>query len=129
MSSVDGCHTFGPGVFISGPMLDAARHAILVAQVARRRNGLPESAVFGELLTAITAAMSRSRRYDVAPEAILDAGHMQPTVPIPEAARRLGLSKRQTQRLAPKLGGRIIGGRWLLDAEAVAEHSKGQDRG
>ena len=29
------------------------------------------------------------------------------------------------RRLAPKLGGRNIGGRWLLDRHAVAEHLQG----
>jgi hypothetical protein len=29
-------------------------------------------------------------------------------------------------RLAPKLGGKKIAGRWLLDQDAIDEHRKGQ---
>ena len=35
----------------------------------------------------------------------------------------LGLSPRQTRRIAKKLGGQIIGGRWLLDMQAIIEHA------
>jgi hypothetical protein len=29
------------------------------------------------------------------------------------------------QRIAPRLGGRMVGGRWLLDRRAVEEHRDG----
>ena len=41
----------------------------------------------------------------------------------------LGKSRRQVQRIANRLGGRLIGGRWLLDRRAVEEHIEGTKRG
>jgi len=49
-----------------------------------------------------------------------------PTVTVAEAARQLGLSERQTRRRAPQLGGKRIGGVWLIDQDAIAEHKEGQ---
>jgi hypothetical protein len=43
-----------------------------------------------------------------------------------EAAVLLGLSKRQAQRLAADLDGRIIGGRWVFPLTAVAEYAEGR---
>ena len=40
-----------------------------------------------------------------------------------QAAPLLGLSKRQTQRLAADLGGQLIGGRWLFNQETVREYA------
>ena len=42
-----------------------------------------------------------------------------------QAAKTLGCSERTVQRLAARLGGRKIGGRWLLDPVALAEHLEG----
>ncbi|CPR11950.1 hypothetical protein BN971_03243 [Mycobacterium bohemicum DSM 44277] len=43
-----------------------------------------------------------------------------------EAAEVLGLSKRQCQRIAADLGGRIVGGRWLFGRAAVSEYAEGR---
>jgi len=37
-------------------------------------------------------------------------------------------SRRQTRRIAAKLGGRIIAGRWMLDRTAICEHLEGRNR-
>jgi hypothetical protein len=57
---------------------------------------------------------------------VQDIPYEQPTVTIAEAARQLGLSERQTRRRAPQLGGRRVGGVWLLDQIAIDEHRRGQ---
>lgn len=47
-----------------------------------------------------------------------------------EAAEVLSVSKRQVQRLAPNLGGRLAGGRWVFDRAAVEAYAadREQDR-
>lgn len=50
---------------------------------------------------------------------------LAPTVPLTQAARRLGVSERQARRLAPRLGGRRIAGRWFIDETALTEHLDG----
>ena len=46
-----------------------------------------------------------------------------------EAATQLGLSKRQTQRLATDHDGRLIDDRWVFPANAVADYAKGRSDG
>ena len=46
-----------------------------------------------------------------------------------EAAAILGLSKRQTQRLAGDLDGRIVGGRWVFRKSVVLEFADGSQDG
>ncbi|ULE35050.1 helix-turn-helix domain-containing protein [Mycobacterium sp. IDR2000157661] len=45
-----------------------------------------------------------------------------PTVPLEDAAERLGISTRHARRIAPKLAGRKAGGRWFVDETALREH-------
>lgn len=56
-----------------------------------------------------------------------DEAHAEALDAIHEAltAALLGCSTRTATRLAPKLGGRLVGGRWLLDRQAVTEHTEG----
>jgi hypothetical protein len=117
----------GGAVILSGEWLEAARQAVLIAARARRHNGLPSSATQTVLACALnTAAMSAGGQSDVRKTEILQAiPRQQPTVTINEAAQQLGLSDRQTRRLAPQLGGRKIGGHWLLDQDSITEHQRG----
>jgi len=110
-----------PGVVVvSGPALRVAGEAILIAMRSRHRSGLPNSRIHEDLVRALLQA-SANGHSDV-PDVHIPA--TSPTVPIDEAAKQLGLSHRQTRRLAPKLGGRIIAGRWLLDQTAIDEHKE-----
>lgn len=43
-----------------------------------------------------------------------------------EAATLLGISERSARRLAPKMGGRFIAGRWLIPEAAVVQHIEGR---
>ena len=43
-----------------------------------------------------------------------------------EAAEILDVSKRQAQRLAPDLDGRIVGGRWLFSKAVVVGYAEGK---
>lgn len=71
------------------------------------------------------AAMAAAGHSDVRLPAIGNAVPMKPTVPLDEAADRLGVSLRQARRLAPRVGGRKIGGRWFVDEMALREHIEG----
>ncbi|WP_157139202.1 hypothetical protein [Mycobacterium xenopi] len=45
-----------------------------------------------------------------------------------QAAPLLGLSKRQTQRLAADLDGQLVDGRWLFPASTVHDYAQGRQR-
>lgn len=114
-----------PGiVVVTGPALRVAADAIRIAARNRRLSGLPSSRLYDQLAQAFsTAAKSATGQKDVPSTAVPE---LSPTVPVSEAAKRIGLSYRQTRRLAPKLGGRIVAGRWLLDDTAITEHLEGR---
>lgn len=116
----------GPVVLLSGESLRTALDALLKAATARRRNGLPTSRAYAELAKALTSAMSANGQSDVRETQPLHHVLREvPQIPLAEAAQRLGLSRRHTRRLAPRLGGRLIAGRWWLDETAIREHSEG----
>lgn len=104
-------------VLLDGRHLDALRYCIDVARRARRRTGLPPVAAV-DALALLVAAPGQS---DTPDEPIGEPESMTTT----EAAALLGCSTRTATRLAPKLGGRLVGGRWLLDRQAVTEHTEG----
>lgn len=104
-------------VLLDGRHLDALRYCVDVARRARRRTGLPPVAAV-EALAALVAATGQS---DSTADTLVEPEGMTTT----EAAALLGCSTRTATRLAPKLGGRLVGGRWLLDRQAVTEHKEG----
>lgn len=113
-----------PGVVVlSGAALRAAADAVLIAARSRRLSGLPHDRLHDELVAALVAA-SRTGQSDVPELAVLQL--LTPTVSVQEAAKQMNLSRRQVRRLAPQLGGRIVGGRWFLDQAAIDEHIEGR---
>ncbi len=104
-------------VILYGRGLEVVAYAIRVTQQARVRNGLPRSAEL-DGLAAVLAAPGQS---DSSPTVEEQADLMT----INEAATALQVSERTARRLAPRLGGRMVAGRWLLDRQAVAEHNGG----
>lgn len=106
------------GVLLTGGALDAARYCVDVAQRARARNGLPPSVALARLAEALAAPGQEDNPDEPAGQPDL--------VTTEEAAEMLGVSLRTARRLAPLLGGRRIGGRWLLDRQAVTEHKEGK---
>lgn len=105
-------------VLLTGDALAAVRYAVTVAQRARARNGLPPSVA----LARLAAVVSPAGHADAPDEPAGESDY----VTTDEAAALLGFSARQIRRLAPGLGGHIIGGRWLLDRRAVTEHIQGR---
>lgn len=115
----------GPAVVLSGRWLNVARQAVHIAELARRRNGLPASTDYAALLVALNTAVSRNGHNVTDPEPVAAPSNQPDELTVEEAAHMLHKSKRQTQRMAPRLGGRLVGGRWLLDRRAVEEHLGG----
>ena len=107
-----------PGaILIADEDAAACLYAIETTQRTRRRNGLPPLASLARLHAALTAPGHADTPDEPPGEA--------DTVTTRDAAALLRCSERTARRLAPKLGGRNIGGRWLLDRHAVAEHLQG----
>lgn len=120
---LDGLVVAGTAVVLTGPAVETALQAALIAIRSRRANGLPDSAAYRALASALVHARSGSGHSDVQDQAVGQHFSTEaPTVPIAEAVARLGICDRQVRRLAPRLGGRKIGGRWFVDEQALAEH-------
>ena len=113
----DGCQRITDGVLLTGPSIQAVLYAVEVAQRARARNGLPPS----RALVALAAAVSPPGQVDIAVE---PTGQSE-EVTTAQAASMLDCSARTARRKAPQLGGRLVGGRWLFDRQAVADHNEG----
>lgn len=112
-----------PGVLLlTGDAVDALAYVVAVAQRVRRHNGLPDSRALAALAAAATGQPDSDDPHGDDPR--------DPTttewITTKEAAQMLECSDRQTRRLAPGLGGRLTGGRWLIDRHAVTEHLEGR---
>jgi hypothetical protein len=123
---MEGLNRVGGVVIVHGTAARTLCEAVLIAERARRSSGLPLSRDYATLAAELHAAMSATGQSDVRSAPDHDADVVTPTVSIEQAAAELGLSKRQTRRLAPDLGGRIIAGRWFIDRTALTEHIEGQ---
>jgi hypothetical protein len=117
----------GAAVILTGHWLKITRQAVLIAARSRNFNGLPVSVTDAALARALTQAMTAGGHSDVPETQELQHVQIEPTVTVRDGARQLMLSERQTRRLAPKLGGKKIGNRWLLDQAAIDEHLRGKD--
>jgi hypothetical protein len=124
---MDGLSRVGGVVVVYGTAARALCEAVLIAERARRSSGYPVSRHYATLAAELHAAVSAEGQADVRSTPDPEAGVVQPTVSIEQAAAELGLSNRQTRRLAPDLGGRIIAGRWFIDRTALNEHLEGRD--
>jgi hypothetical protein len=114
----------GPVVILHGAALRTAFDTVTIATRARKLNGLPISAHHRALAQALVEAVAANGQV-VAAAHVAVTSSILPAITVEEAAATLHLSRRQTRSLAPKLGGRIVPGRWLLDAQAIDEHVKG----
>ncbi|MDO0977182.1 hypothetical protein [Mycolicibacterium frederiksbergense] len=120
---LDGLVIAGTAVVLTGPAVETALQAALIAIRSRRANGLPDSPMYRALATALAQARSGDGHADVREHVVGQHFSVEaPTVPIATAADRLDICDRQARRLAPALGGRKIGGRWFVDEQALAEY-------
>ena len=114
----------GPVLVLHGEWLDVTLHAIAAAQRRRSHNGLPPGRALTMLAQAVASAQRPSGQTDTANATNAHDG-VEPTVSVTEAATRLGVCERTIRRKAPRLGGKKIRGRWLLDDDAV-HHEEGR---
>jgi hypothetical protein len=121
---LEGLTRVGPVVIVTGPTARICLEALLIAARSRRLSGLPIAAAYQDVAAELQAALSATGQLDV-PEPVAAQPVCMPTVPVLQAAARMNRSPRQIRRLAPKLGGRLIGGRWLLVDQAINEHMEG----
>jgi hypothetical protein len=118
----------GTAVILTGDWLQTTLQAVLIAARTRRHNGLPTTSADTALAEALAQAVAANGHEDVRePPVLQHYPQTQPTVTVEDGARQLGLSRRQARRLAPKLGGKLIGGQWRLDQHAIDEHLNGKD--
>ena len=126
MTAESGLLRAGPVVILSGPALKADLECVLIAIKHRKLSGIPYQ-TYEALACELAAAMAAVGHSDVRLPAISDSLPVdQPTVPLDQAATRLGISLRQARRLAPQLAGRKIGGCWFVDEAALREHIEGR---
>lgn len=123
---MNGLLRVGGVLVISGSAARTLCEAVLIAERARRSSGLPLSRDYATFVQELHAAMSASGQSDIAPAVECHSEITDTTMSIEEAAAELGCSRRQARRLAPELGGRLIGGRWLIDRQALREHLEGK---
>ena len=98
---IPGLLRVGGVVILTGPALRSALESALITIQHRGLSGLPNQR-YEALARELHAAMSAAGQSDVPKPAACEAlPVVQPTVPINEAATRLGISHRQTRRLAP----------------------------
>ena len=97
--------------------------AVCVARAQHHRSyaGKPPSA----RLDTILSALAGSGHADSSHDDVAETGTTTEFLDVAAAARLLNCSTRTARRLAPKLGGRQVGGRWLIDRLAVEEHLAG----
>jgi hypothetical protein len=115
----------GGVVVLSGPAMRTTLQGVLIAVKQRKLSGL-STQTFEAVACELAAAMSAAGHSVIDKTELLQAVPMQPTVPLAEAAARLGISDRHARRLAPKLGGKKIAGCWFVDETALAQHIEGR---
>lgn len=116
----------GGVVVLTGPALKADLECVLIAIRQRKMSGLPYQ-TYEALACELLSAMSASGQSDVRLPAVSEPVPVElATVPLAEAAKRLGMSARNARRIAPQLGGRKVGGRHFVDETALREHLEGR---
>lgn len=97
----------------------AVLYALDTAQKARARNGYAPSRALARLRLELAAPGH--------PDSPAEPIGEPETVTTREAAALLQVSERTARRLAPRLGGRNVGGRLLFDRRAVLDHDEGRN--
>ncbi|MFC9833186.1 hypothetical protein ACFVKB_05070 [Rhodococcus sp. NPDC127530] len=111
-------------LLLTGSAVEALRYAVVVAVTSRHRNGLRVPAHLAEL----AAELADSGQSDGKALGNSNTGtRTTEWITTEEAARMLNCSNRQARRLAPQLDGRLSGGRWVLDRQAVQDHIDGRN--
>lgn len=121
---LEGLTVAGSAVVLTGSAAKAALQAVLVAIRSRKANGAGDSLAYTVLAHALGDAVSATGHADVRePVDSQDLWADEPTVSVPEAARRLGIGERQMRRLArEKLEGRKRAGSWFVREQTLNDY-------
>ena len=114
----------GSAVILTGEALETALKAVLLAERARRRNGLPDSAENRQLAAALRQALSAGPQKDRPKPAGAHTDSVR-WVTTREAAERMLCTERHARRLARRLDGDRSTGRWQIPETAITEHLAG----
>lgn len=112
---------------VERPDLHAAYYCASALIRSRKRTGEPIPSWLRQHHARLDAEIRRMSR--AGHESLSDTEELHPMddlITAREAGEILGVSKRQTQRLAADLDGQIVGGRWLFSRSAVAEYMEGK---
>lgn len=110
-------------VVLSGPALADTYYLICAGIRYTRRNGYtPDRFRALQNTLGAAAAAAHTGHRDDAPTPTPAHSPQEDLIGAQEAAHMLGLSKRQVQRIARSLDGRLAGGRWVFDRAAVAAY-------
>ena len=115
------------GVLLSGPMVIAALRAVDLTLRALARNERPREPNLEALHTVLSECLSECPRPDTVNHTAEHTTSGCGLLSSCEAAGLLGCSARTVRRLAPRLGGERIAGRWMIDREALEEHVAGRN--
>lgn len=111
----------GAAVLLQGRGVEVAFLAAAATERVLTERGQPVPRGLPELTAALRAAVSPTRRSDVARDTD-SARSDHDRITAHEAAKVLGVTTRSVQRLARTLDGRKVAGRWTFDRDLVAEY-------
>lgn len=112
-------------LLLTGDAIELAAAAVGMAIQGRTLAGKPPHRGLQTLLAACQPEWPQGDTLDRSAE------HAEPVglglMTSTEAASFLGCSPRTARRLAARLDGQLVGGRWMLDRHAVQQHLEGQN--
>jgi hypothetical protein len=114
----------GGVVILTGPWLDTALTAVLVAERTRRLKRLPDNPAHRGLAAALRQAKSAGPPADKPKPR--GAHSKTRWLTTEEAGEQMGCTERHARRMAPLLDGDRSTGRWLIPQDAIAEHIEGR---
>lgn len=113
---------------LSPEELSWVRAAVTEAMLRRMRCGEPVPPEFRRVLARLTdlleigtAGCATETENDVA------LGEWTQWVGTPEAAHMLDCTPAYVRRIAERLGGRLVGGRWMIPRRNLSQHLEGRD--
>lgn len=115
----------GPAILVDGDTLPTLRWAVAVAVREKRRNGTRPGPVLAALDHAAAQAMTAARLADIPEPA--PRPHSDQWLTTEQVADRLGISRRQAQRLAGTLDARRVGQTLMFDPDTVHEYATSKE--
>jgi hypothetical protein len=115
-----------PGEVLTLGELSVARTAIAETIIRHRRARALVPVALHQVLQRIdtlllTSAASANGRGETA---VVEESNWMSTT---EAAAQIGCTARRVRQIAPRIGGRRVGRRWIFPARAVREHAHGRN--